>query len=214
VMKKVLILIYLILVAGWVNGQYDPKARDILDKMSEKYTKLNSFRAEFTYILENEMENIQEDFSGDIIVKGDKFKLDLGDQQIYNDGETLWTYLEDVNEVNIDYYLPEDGDMTPTNIFTAYRDGYKYILVGEETIDNKINHIVDLVPDDQNKPFFKVKLWIDKKDNSLNQWKLFDKTGNTYLYDIVKFNGDYIAKDSEFVFNPADYPGVTEIDLR
>ncbi len=214
--KKIVLLALLICFVGFIKGmsQYDPKALDILNRMSSNYNNLKSFKAEFTYELENKMENIQEKFTGDIIIKGDKFKLDLGDQLIFNDGETLWTYLKDVNEVNIDYYLPEDGDMTPSNIFTAYREGYKYMFIEEESIDNRIFQVIDLVPDDANKPFYKVKLWINKSDYSLKQWELFDKTGNTYLYDIVKFDNSYNADDKEFLFDAKKFPGVEEIDLR
>jgi len=212
--KKILLIAALMGIITPVLGQYEEEALAILDQMSEKYKSLTSFKADFTYELENKMENIQEEFSGNIIVKGDKFRLDLGDQEIYNDGEIIWTFLKDVNEVNIDYYLPDDGDMTPSNIFTAYKDGYKYMLIGKERLGNQNFDIIDLVPDDPGKPFYKVKLWINEKDNTLKQWKLFDKSGNTYLYDIVNFNGSYTARDSEFQFDIAKYPGVEEIDLR
>ncbi|MBR9999135.1 MAG: outer membrane lipoprotein carrier protein LolA [Cyclobacteriaceae bacterium] len=211
------IIIFLACLTGFfmpVMGQYEKDALVILDQMSEEYKNLISFKADFTYALENKMEDIQEEFSGNIIVKGDKFQLDLGDQVIFNDGEIMWTFLRDVNEVNIDYYLPEDGDMTPSNIFTAYKDGYKYMVAGEEKVGSQDYDIIDLVPDDPNKPFYKVKLWINKKDHTLKQWKLFDKSGNTYLYDIVNFNNSYDARDSEFVFEESKHPGVEMIDLR
>jgi outer membrane lipoprotein carrier protein len=210
-------MIFLACLTGFfmpVMGQYEEEARTKLDQMSEEYKDLESFKADFTYSLENKMENIQEEFSGNIIVKGDKFKLDLGDQVIFNDGEIMWTFLKDVNEVNIDYFLPEDGDMTPSNIFTAYRDGYKYLVAGEEKLGSQDYDIIDLVPDDPDKPFYKVKLWIGKKDHALKQWKLFDKSGNTYLYEIVNFNKSYDARDSEFVFEASKHPGVEMIDLR
>jgi len=212
--KRFLILLFLSGVIGVSYGQYDQKALAILDAMSAKYKNTASFYASFSYTLENETENIHEEFSGDIIVKGDKFKLDLGEQEVYNDGETMWTYLKDVNEVNIDYYFPEDGEMTPSTIFSAYKSGYKYLFLEEETLENKIYNVIDLIPDDQDKPFFKVRLWIKKNDNSLFRWKLFDKTGNTYLYSITEFNDTYNAKDEEFVFDSSKYPGITEIDLR
>jgi len=212
--KKLLILLGFIGVFSLSNAQYDQKALDILDAMSEKYKNLPSFYASFTYTLENEMENIHEEFSGDIVVKGDKFRLDLGEQEVFNDGETMWTYLKDVNEVNIDYYFPEDEDMTPSNIFLAYKDGYKYVFLEEETLSGTVYNVIDLIPDDQDKPFFKVRLWIQKDDSSLFRWKLFDKTGNTYLYTITNFDDRYNAKDEEFVFDTAKYPGITEIDLR
>ena len=211
---RLLVLLCLLGVFGMSYGQYDQKALGILDAMSDKYQNLTSFYASFSYTLENEMENIHEEFSGDIVVKGDMFKLDLGEQEVYNDGETMWTYLKDVNEVNIDYYFPEDGDMTPSTIFSAYKKGYKYLFLEEETIENNIYNVIDLIPDDPDKPFFKVRLWIHKTDNTLNRWKLFDRTGNTYLYLITSFKDDYNVKDEDFVFDSSKYPGVTEIDLR
>ena len=213
-LKKTILFCCLAVLFMPAFGQYEESALAVLDQMSEKYNSLNSFKADFTYSLENKMEDIQEEFAGDIVVKGDKFKLDLGDQVIFNDGEIMWTYLKDVNEVNIDYYLPADGDMTPSNIFTAYRDGYKYMVAGEESMGGKSYDIIDLVPDDPNKPFYKVKLWIGKQDHTLKQWKLFDKSGNTYLYDIKNFNSSYNATDNEFVFEESKYPGVELIDLR
>jgi outer membrane lipoprotein carrier protein len=35
----------------------------------------------------------------------------MSDQEIYNDGETIWTFLKDANEVNVDYYMPDEGDL-------------------------------------------------------------------------------------------------------
>ena len=212
--KKLLILIGFLSPFNLSYGQYDQKALGILDAMSDKYKNMPYFYASFSYTLENEMEDIHEEFSGDIIVMGDKFKLELDEQEVYNDGETMWTYLKDVNEVNIDYYFPEDEEMTPSNIFLAYKKGYKYVYLEEEIISNTEYNVIDLIPDDQDKPFFKVRLWIQKNDNSLFRWKLFDKTGNTYLYSISKFDGSYKAKDEEFIFDSSKYPGITEIDLR
>jgi outer membrane lipoprotein carrier protein len=212
--KKVIILAFLLGFFKPVFAQYEEAALKVLDQMSEKYKNLNSFKADFTYTLENKMENVQEEFSGNIIVKGDKFKLDLGEQEIFNDGEVMWTYLKDVNEVNIDYFLPEDGDMTPSNIFTAYKEGYKYMVAGKERIGDKDYDVIDLVPDDPNKSFYKVKLWINENDHNLKQWTLFDKSGNTYLYKIVSFNGNYEVREDAFQFNKDKYPGVEVIDLR
>ncbi len=212
--KKVFILALILGFITPVMGQYEEEALKILNQMSEKYKNLTSFKADFTYTLENKMEDIQEEFSGNIIVKGDKFKLDLGEQVIFNDGEIMWTFLKDVNEVNIDYYLPEDGDMTPSNIFTAYKDGYKYMVAGKERMGNQDYDIIDLVPDDPNKPFYKVKLWINENDHNLKKWTLFDKSGNTYVYNIVNFNSSYSAQDGEFQFDKDKYPGVEVIDLR
>ena len=70
-------------------AQQDEYAKKILDAMSKKYESIPSYKANFVYKLENKVENINEMFKGEIIVKGDKYHLLLSDQEIYNNGKTI-----------------------------------------------------------------------------------------------------------------------------
>lgn len=79
-------------------GQYDAKARDILDAMSAKYREIPAYKANFSTSLVNEADGVNEKFEGKITVKGDKYILETTDQTVINDGEAVWTYLPDVNE--------------------------------------------------------------------------------------------------------------------
>ena len=211
------ILVFSIIILGFTSlgfAQYDSKALEILDKMSAKYNEINAFKAEFTHSLENQTENISEEFKGEIVVKGEKFKLKMSGQEIYNNGTTVWTFLPEINEVNIDNYYPDQGDMTPSKIYTAYREGYKYLFMEEVTDGGKNYEVIDLVPEDQNNQFYKIRLKINKEDKILRSWKMFDKSGNTYLYSIVNFQPDADIKDSFFEFDPSKYTGIEVIDLR
>jgi outer membrane lipoprotein carrier protein len=215
-MKKILIL-FLVLVgfAQLANAQYDPKALEILDEMSAKYKKLGAFKAQFTHALENATENISEQFKGEIVVKGEKFRLIMSGQEIYNNGRTVWTYLPDINEVNIDNYYPEEGEMTPSKIYTAYQKGYKYLFVEEIKDGRQTLHVVDLVPENaQRNPIYKIRLKINKDSKQLNSWELFDKSGNHYIYSITDFDTDVQINDSYFNFDLSKHRGVEVIDLR
>lgn len=212
-MKKFIVGIVLLMHASLVFGQYDPEALAILDQMSANYKKYLSFKADFTYTLENKMEGVNEEFKGEIVVKGEKFVLKMSEQEIYNDGETIWTFLPDVNEVNIDYYLPEDGDLTPSSIYSAYKNGYKYLYLEELREDGQVLDVIDLVPEDTDNPFFKVRMFI-RKDHTLKKWEMFDKSGNIFTYNIDNFDSNFNVNDQYFVFDPDKYPGVEEIDLR
>jgi len=213
-MKRFIVGFVSVLISTYVLGQYDQKALSILDAMSDKYQKVQSFKAGFTYTLENKMENINEEFSGEIAVKGEKFALKMSEQEIYNDGETIWTYMSDVNEVNIDYYLPEEGDLTPSSIYKAYKKGFKYLYLEENIEKGQTVDVVDLVPEDTNNQFYKVRMFIDKNNRTLKKWTMFDKTGNIYTYVITNFDESFAAGDNYFVFDVTKYPGVEEIDLR
>lgn len=193
-----------------VSAQYDPKALASLDEMSKKYSNMSGFKATFTYSMSNPQAGINESSSGTITVKGSKFHLLMGNQEVINNGTTVWTYLKDANEVNVSNYDPEDDDITPTKIYTIYKKGYKYLLVEE----GATTQTIDLIPENRNNPFFKVRLLIDKKDKSIKSWKIFEKSGNTYDYLVKAFTPNLVLKDTEFVFDKTKYKGVEVVDLR
>ena len=99
----------------------------------------------------------------------------MGGQEVINDGTTQWTYLEEANEVNIDNYDPEEGDISPTQIYNAYQRGFKYVYVEDETIDGKAYQVIDLIPENTDNQFFKIRLHISQDDKVLKRWKIFEK---------------------------------------
>lgn len=195
-------------------GQYDDKALGILDGMADKYKNIPAYEATFTQTLENQQADINEDFSGKITVKGEMFRLDMGGQEIINNGKTVWTYIPEINEVNIDNYSPEAGEMTPSKIYAAYKNGYKYVYLEEQQEGGKSYDIIDLVPENKNDQFFKIRLMIDQKAKTLKSWTMFDKSGNKYIYDITDFKVLNDIKDSFFQFDKGKYNGVEVVDLR
>lgn len=214
-MKKFGILITTaLLIANYAWAQKDPKALAILDAMSAKYQNIPSFSASLVYKLENPTERLNETFKGEITVMGNMYRLKIGEQEIINNGETIWTYLKEVNEVNVDNYYPEDDPMAPAKIYTVYREGYKYAFVEEKKMKGRIVQLVDLVPDNKDEQFFKITLTIDKEDKTLVNYKVFDKNGNRYYWQISDFNSNLSIAASHFQFDPANYKGVEVIDLR
>ena len=210
-MKTLLLnLVLLTVISLDVSAQYDPKALATLDAMSKKYSAMSGFKAGFTYSMSNPQAGINEKSTGTIIVKGSKFHLLLGNQEVINNGTTVWTYLKDANEVNVSTYDPADDDITPTKIYTVYKKGYKYMLVEE----NATTQTIDLIPENRNNPFFKIRLLIDKKDKNIKSWKIFEKSGNTYDYTLNAFVPNLVLKDTEFVFDKTKYKGVEVVDLR
>ena len=202
---------------GVVSAQEDQKAKGILDKMSDKYQNIPSYKTNFVYRLQNKTENIDEEFSGEIIVKGEKYVLLMSDQEVFNDGETIWTFLIDANEVNVDYYMPNEGDLSPNNIYAAYKKGYRYRWIEIKKVGSRTLDVVELQPEnpkDPDKIFFRIILNIDQADNTIHSWEMFDRGGNVFSYTISGFNPQFSADDSFFQFNESKYPDVEVVDLR
>src|SRR5687767_3815625 len=110
-MKKSLLAIALLFFVKMTFAQYDPKALETLDAMSKKYKSIPSFEANISYTLTNEVDKVNEEYKGKITVKGDKYKLVLPEQEVINNGTTMWTYLPEAKEVNIDTYDPTSDDI-------------------------------------------------------------------------------------------------------
>lgn len=195
-------------------AQYDPKALETLDAMSKKYKSIPAFEANFSWTLTNDVDNINEEFKGKITVKGDKYRLALPEQEVINNGTTLWTYLPDANEVNIDNYDPNSEDVNPSKIFELYKKGFKYLYLKDETEAGVPCEVIDLVPEKKDAQYFKIRMNIAKKDKSVKSWTMFDKGGNKYKYTITKFNPEVKIEDSFFTYDPKQHPGVEVIDLR
>jgi outer membrane lipoprotein carrier protein len=213
-MKKLVFGAILMFVGTVSFAQYDPKALEILEAMSKKYKAITTFEANLTSSLTNEAEGVNDEFKGKITVKGDKFKLSLDEQEIYNNGTTVWTYLPAAKEVNIDNYEPGSDDINPTKIFDMYKKGFKYLYLGDKTENGIVLEEIDLVPEKKDAQYFKIKMFIVKKDKSIQNWTMFDRSGNKYKYTITKFTPNVKVDDTFFNFDVKKYPGVEVIDLR
>ncbi len=198
-----------------VNAQSkDAKAEQVLNEMSKKYQAYKAFTADFTYSLESPSSGVKDNFKGNITVKGDKYHLKLTQQEIYNNGVTVWTYMKEENEVNITDYAPDEDDITPSKIYTMYKKGFKYVMNDEANENKALYYVIDLIPEDKSKQVFKIRMTINKTDYSVKKWKVFEKSGNRYNYSIIKFTPNPPVDDKSFVFDKTKYKGVQLVDLR
>lgn len=213
-MKKTFLAVILLVLVKVTFAQYDPKALQILEAMGEKYKSIPTYEANFAYALSNDVENVKEEFKGKLTVKGDKYRISLPEQEVINNGVTVWTYLPEVKEVNIDNYDKNSGDINPLKIYEIYQKDFKYLYIQEKSEAGVMCEEVDLVPENKDAQYFKIKLLIKKKDKVIQSLTMFDKGGNRYKYTITKFVPNADVPDTYFTFDTKKFPGVEVIDLR
>ena len=199
-------IIVLLSIAGMAQND---KARSILDDVSARTKAYKSIKIDFTYKMENPGQNINESFSGTLFSKGDSYKLLFSGQEVISDGKTVWTYLKDAGEVQVNEATKDDDSFTPTNLLSTYSDNFKAKLLNE----NSKQYTIELTPV-QKKNFNKVRVIIDKTKKVVSSLTIFDKNGSTYTYTVKKFETDTPLKDSMFTFKAEDHPGVDVIDMR
>ena len=203
-------LLVLCLICLQAFGQYDPEARGVLDAMSAKYKKIQVFSTSFEQNLKNDAAGLDEAIAGEIMVNGDKYKLIIAGQEIYNDGTDIYTFNEEINEVTVTTYEPEEDEISLSNIYDLYKEGFKYGIQETQSDGTKL---VDLEPEDRDKSYFKIRMEI-AADYSLNSFSVFEPSGNVYVYSIKNFKERSDLSDADFTFNVAAHEGVEVVDFR
>lgn len=207
-MKNFFITTIIAFMAIAATAQTD-KAKTILDDVSAKTKAYKTIKIDFTYTMENKGQKIDESFTGTLFSRGDSYKLLFSGQEVISDGKTVWTYLKDAAEVQVNDATNNDDSFTPTNLLSSYTKDFKPKLLSEDAKQ----YVIELTPT-QKKNFVKVKVVIDKSKKILNSLSIFDKNGSTYTYSVNKFETDVPLKETMFTFKAADHPGVEVIDMR
>lgn len=192
----------------------DAKANETLNKFAAKMKSYANYKIEFVYTLENKTEKIKQSKKGTAIIKGDKYSLNVSGQRIICDGKTVWTYIPDAGEVQINNVNPNDEDaLNPTKLFSAYEKNYKAKLIKEVKLGNVMTQIIDLTPI-KGKAYFKVRLTLDKTNMQIQSVEIYNKNGSTYMYKVSKFLSNLKISDAEFTFKASEFPGVEINDMR
>jgi outer membrane lipoprotein-sorting protein len=224
-MKRVLILSIFSILSYSAFAQKDPSAKAILNKVSEKYKAYDLVKTDFDFTLENAQAGVKETRNGTLIAKSksNKFRVTIYgegsgskqdvEQEIISDGKTQWTYLKKDKEVQVNNVDNSGSGFNPSQIFTIYEKGYKYLFNGDVKIGGKTYEEIDLTPE-EDKSFFKVRLEIDKLKKQIYSALIFDKNGNHYTYKIDNLAPNIQVPDNTFTFDPKMHPGVEVVDLR
>lgn len=192
----------------------DPKAKAILDKVSQKTKASNTIYMEFDYNLMNKQNGVDETQAGKVWMKGDMYVLQLMDIKRYCDGKTMWTYSEDDDEVTINNAVNEDEEesMSPTDLLTMYESGFNYQLLGTDTKNGKSVNVIKMYPEGGGKPYHTVKMFINKTTNELVSIQIFGKDGNTITYNLKSITYDTPMDNTMFTFDTSKAGDV--IDMR
>jgi outer membrane lipoprotein-sorting protein len=224
-MKKLIIYTFLFLVTGSAFAQKDKQAKVILDQVSQKFKSFPFIKSDFSFTVNNQQENSQQTQAGTIYTesKSNKYKVILYsaegartdvDQEIISDGKSQWNYLKRDKEVqrsNVDH---NNEGFNPAQLFTIYEHGYKYLFTGEQRIGGKIYQVIDLSPESDKNPFFKIRLTIDKVKKQIYSTLIFDRNGSRYTYTLRSLVTSNQVPDNTFTFDAKAHPGVEVVDLR
>ncbi len=209
--------LFALLIPVAVSAQQDPKAQEILKKLSEFARSSEVIYVRYDYSFKNIQTKESFSANGEAWIKKDKFKILVSQKnaEIYYDGEVMWTYIPSLKEVNIsvpDTSSDEFFINNPVELFTYYEKEYKTRYLGD--VNGTSDCRIDLYPVDLKKPYYRIRLNINKTTNQLTEAEAAGKNGETYLVKLKEVRSEKNLPDSFFTFDRKKHPEVEVIDLR
>ena len=210
---KNIILAILIMISGTIVAQSDKDAEALLSKVIEKTASYDNFKADLSYTMVNREMDINEKKTGTIYLQGDDYRIEMEGQIIISDGKTVWTILEESEEVMISNVEDNDESISPTKILTTYNKNYKAKFDSDSKYKNSNLKAIKLKPND-GKQFESMTILVNKSNLTLEEFSVYDKNGNVFTYHIIDLIPNIDLPENTFKFDPADYPDLEVIDMR
>ena len=198
---------FLILISSISSFSNEKIKEEILDDIVTKISGYKNISIDFDLLYENISLDIKTNKKGKLILENDKFSIDLDEQMIINNGDIQWTYLKDINEVQISNNEITTGVSKLSDLFKISKNDYKILFLKDE-----INfYLIELIPKTI-KSFIKIQIKFQKQNKEISEIKVFDKEGGKFIYSVNKLT--YDLEINSFYFDTSKFPGIEIIDLR
>ena len=198
---------FLILISSISNFSDEKIKGEIIDDIVTKISGYKNISIDFDLLYENISLDIKTNKKGKLILENDKFSIDLDEQMIINNGDIQWTYLKDINEVQISNNDITAGVSNLSDLFKISKNDYTILFLKDE-----INfYLIELIPKTI-KSFIKIQIKFQKQNKEISEIKVFDKEGGKFTYSVNRLK--YDLEINSFYFDTSKFPGIEIIDLR
>ncbi len=203
-MKKILFILFAVLPLV-LFAQNDREAeRRVKAVVSE--LKQSVYEGRFTLLYYNAQSETTDKQSGDLTIKGNKFRMTLGANEIKFDGKTQWVFVSEFNEVSITEPTTDElKEINPLVMIEHY--------VEKDRISEGEDGAINFYPTDpKSSEYFRIELRLNKS-NLPTRLVIHQKNGDkiTLVWDSLNKTK---VDDAYFYFDVAKYPNVEVNDLR
>lgn len=208
-MKKLFgLILFLSVCFSCVQAQSSNDAESILNKATAKIQSSKGINISFSLTQKDKSKNMVSASKGILKIKGIKYYLKQGYNEIFCDGIKTWSY-DGQNEVTVSKVDNDDDELSPQQIFTGFnKSDYDIKLISSSAT----NYQIQLTPVDKRKNFKQVMLYISKSTNLVTKASVIDKINTITEITFSNITLNTNLPDSQFVFDTAKHPGVEVVN--
>ena len=188
-------------------SQNSAKAQKLLELASKQMESYENIKFEFSYVLNNRIEQINQESSGKVIVANEKYKLNFLDAIQLFDGEVLYTIVPENEEITVTKPQEEDDfGINPRELLQFYKEGYDYHWDIIQKVKGKNIQFVKLIPTQDNMDIQSLLVGIDTQQKHIYKLIEVGENGTVTTLTINNISVDNSLPANFFVFNEASYP--------
>jgi len=212
-MKKRSLVIGLALLTTLVLARAGDSAEDILDRVHKKYDRMEDAEVRFSQKVKFAHAKIEQEVAGTLqFKKANRYRVEFEGQLVVTDGETVWSYSQENNQVLIDRFKLDERSLSPERILTAAPGDFSATLLASEKTAQGEAVVLKLIPRDASALLKSMKLWVLESDWLIHRVEILDQHGKETTYQVSSFKTNIGIPDSRFVYQVP--PGVDVVDLR
>ncbi|GAB2771290.1 LolA family protein [Salinimicrobium soli] len=205
-MKKLILVVFVMLMVVGANAQTKNKAQALLNEVSTKVASYDNIIIDFKYALENTAENVKHETRGDVSLQGEKYLLNIMGTTRLFDGQKLYTIIPEDEEINISKYDPEeDQNITPSKMLTFYNNGYKSEWADTQNLKGRKIQYIKLTPIDSNAEIKSILLGIDQQTKNIYNLIQTQDNGTKITITVTSFKTNQPIPESLFEFKESRY---------
>ena len=183
------------------------EAQNLLELASKQMESYKNIEFEFSYTLNNRIEQINQESSGKLTIAEDKYKLKFLDAIQLFDGKALYTIVPENEEITITQANDdEDFGINPKELLKFHKKGYDYHWDISQRVKGKNIQFVKLIPTKEDGDIVSLLLGIDTQKNHLYKLIEVGENGTVTTLTINQIKVDGSLPENFFVFNQDDYP--------
>lgn len=190
-----------------VMGQTSLEAKKLLESASQKMESYDNIVFDFSYVLNNRMEQINQENSGQVTVADEKYKLNFLDAIQLFDGVALYTIVPENEEITITQAdQEEDFGINPNELLRFYKEGYDYHWDISQRVKGKNIQFIKLIPTQDDGDLRSLLIGIDTQKNHIYKLIEVGDNGTVTTLTINEMEVNSALPENFFVFNEDDYP--------
>jgi len=200
-MNKIFLLLISICSFAWSQDA----SKVLLKEVSDKLLAQENISLQFNYTLFNAEANINQETSGKVQLKGEKYRFEyLGIIQL-NDTKNTYTIVPENEEVTIVSSEHAGSEMNPAKILNFYNEGYRFQWDIAQNIGNRKIQYIKLVPIDSSSDIAYILLGIDNQKKEVYKVIETGKNGTQTTITIMKYETNTNLAPNLFSFEEKKY---------